>query len=156
MKGRLHRAHSKKKPLSKLSVDEIMAGEGDSSEDEKGNEDMDECKPTSGKKKTPRSHKIFEGMGMSVRITYPLNALNFATSSTSKPRNSMARLAETDPEFYQYLAKNDQQLLEFSGDEESDDGAPCDDDPEEGDMGRPEPVPPSVTSRSEVCFQFLR
>ena len=62
----------------------------------------------------------------------------------------MARLAETDPEFYQYLAKNDQQLLEFSGDEE--DEVPTDGD---DDMGRPEPVPPSVTSRSEVCFSIF-
>ena len=61
----------------------------------------------------------------------------------------MTRLAETDPEFFQYLAENDQQLLEFSGDEGA--GEETDDSEDDG-MGRPEPVPTSVTSRSEVCI----
>ena len=65
----------------------------------------------------------------------------------------MTRLAKTDPEFYEYLAKNDQQLLEFSGDEE--DGEEEADDSEDDGMGRPEPVPTSVTSRSEVCTHSL-
>ena len=65
----------------------------------------------------------------------------------------MTRLAKTDPEFYEYLAKNDQQLLEFSGGEE--DGEEEADNSEDDGMGRPEPVPTSVTSRSEVCTHSL-
>eukprot|EP00731_Ephydatia_muelleri_P015297 Em0008g1017a len=128
MKGRLqrskvHRSLKTKKPLSELSVDEIMAGDAEISEDdERGNENMDVQAPTAGKKKKEKK------------------------APSSGHQNAMTRLAKTDPEFYEYLAKNDQQLLEFSGDEE--DGEEADDSEDDG-MGRPEPVPTSVTSRSE-------
>ena len=121
-KGRLRKVHrvlKRKKPLSELSVDEVMDGDAEvSDDDERGNEDTDVQAPTAGKKKAP----------------------------SSGHRNAMTRLAETDPEFFQYLAENDQQLLEFSGDEGA--GEEIDDSEDDG-MGRPEPVPTSVTSRSE-------
>lgn len=95
-----------------------MAGDAESTEDENGSEDGRSHKSVKGKKK----------------------------AQSSKHQDVMKRLSETDPEFYQYLAENDQQLLEFSDDEEQEEeGGDLDED----DIGYPEPVPLSVTSRSE-------
>lgn len=66
-KGRLRKVHrvlKRKKPLSELSVDEVMDGDAEvSDDDERGNEDTDVQAPTAGKKKAPRSHKSVEREG---------------------------------------------------------------------------------------------
>ena len=66
---------------------------------------------------------------------------------TGQHRQELSRLAETDPEFYQFLAENDQELLDFNaseGEEEEGEG-----EGEEGleEMGTPEAVPKEITSR---------
>ena len=90
-------------------------------------------------------------------------------SEVTSHLSSLTQLAHTDPEFYQFLQENDQQLLQFSGDErvggsEGGDGVESEDgddvESEGGDdvesdasdcrVGVPEPRPRHVTSRREV------
>ena len=62
---------------------------------------------------------------------------------TGQHRQELSRLAETDPEFYQFLAENDQELLDFNASEGEEE------EEEEGleEMGTPEAVPKEITSR---------
>jgi len=66
----------------------------------------------------------------------------------------MANLATTDPDFFQFLQENDQDLLAFGEAPEAEDmeGEGVDSEGvDSDDMGLPEQRPQHVTSRKEVC-----
>ncbi len=64
---------------------------------------------------------------------------------------SLSRLATSDPEFFQFLQENDQQLLSFTGEDIEAVRGVESEASEDEDMGIVEQRPLHVTSRKEVC-----
>jgi len=58
-----------------------------------------------------------------IAVTYMIVSLNsdHSTSDAATHKSDLANLAQSDPEFYQFLLSEDQELLDFSEDDLSDD-----------------------------------
>ncbi|XP_035696505.1 nucleolar complex protein 2 homolog [Branchiostoma floridae] len=123
-------ASMKKRKLSDLSVDDFMAHGFDEDSEEDVVTKQEETKK--GKKKHKQKKTESPQVVRKVDIT---TAKETAPDMKKKGKEAkhkmqMSRLQEVDPEFYQFLQKEDKNLLEFE-DSDSDDSAEIDEEEEE-------------------------
>ncbi|XP_078696761.1 nucleolar complex protein 2 homolog [Branchiostoma floridae x Branchiostoma belcheri] len=125
-------ASVKKRKLSDLSVDDFMAhgfdDEDSDSEEEVGSKQEGAKKGKKKQKKAERTQVVKKVDKKTTPQAVP--DVKKKGKDTSKHKMQMSRLQELDPEFYQFLQKEDKDLLEFN---ESDDSAEIDDDDDDED-----------------------
>ncbi|CAH1240335.1 NOC2L [Branchiostoma lanceolatum] len=120
-------ASVKKRKLSDLSVDDFMAHGFDEDSDPEEDVGTKQEGTKKGKKKQKKTERTQVVKKADIK-TVPEAAPEVKKKGKEKQKMQMSRLQEVDPEFYQFLQKEDKNLLEF---EDSDDSAEIDDDEED-------------------------